>query len=146
MLRALLLTILLTATVIAQSPEKGPAQKDTEKNEATKDPIPYTTKSIARGKQFYLIHCVECHDQDGKGLGRRDFNGTPPADLTDPDAWFYGASAKAIFSSIREGTKSDMPPFKGRLQDEQVWHVVNFVRSLWPESKRPKLETVSDPR
>jgi mono/diheme cytochrome c family protein len=34
-----------------------------------------------------------------------------------------------------------MPPFKDKLQDEQIWHVVNFVRSLWPESRRPKLET-----
>ena len=101
-------------------------------------PIPYSQKSIARGKQFYLVNCVECHDQDGKGLNRRDFNSTVPADLTDPDAWLHGTSAVAIFASIREGTKQDMPPYKGKLQDEQIWHIVNFVRSLWPESKRPK--------
>ena len=102
-------------------------------------PLPYSRKSIARGRQFYLVNCVECHDQDGKGLNRRDFNSTVPADLTDPDAWLHGASAGAIFASIREGTKQDMPPYKGKLQDEQIWHIVNFVRSLWPESRRPKL-------
>jgi mono/diheme cytochrome c family protein len=32
-----------------------------------------------------------------------------------------------------------MPPYKGKLEDEQIWHIVNFVRSLWPEAKRPKL-------
>src|SRR5215472_147400 len=106
-----------------------------------KDPAPYTRKSIAQGKQFYLIHCVECHDQDGKGLGRRDFSGTPPADLTAPDEWLHGASAAEIFASIRDGTKEDMPPFKDKLRDEQIWDTVNFVRSLWPETKRPKLET-----
>jgi len=103
-------------------------------------PVANTRKSIAQGKQFYLTNCVECHDQDGKGLGRRDFSGTPPADLTNPDEWRHGTSSQAIFSSIRDGTKEDMPPFKGRLQDDQIWHVVNFVRSLWPEEKRPKLE------
>jgi len=103
-------------------------------------PLPYTRKSIARGRQFYLVHCVDCHDQDGKGLNRRDFNATAPADLTDPDAWQHGTSAEAIFKSIRDGTKQDMPPYRGKLQDEQVWHVVNFVRSLWPEAKRPKLK------
>ena len=103
-------------------------------------PLPNNRKSIARGKQFYLISCVECHDQDGKGLGRRDFNGTPPSDLTNPDVWLHGTSAEAIYSSIREGTKEDMPPFKGKLKDEQIRHIVNYVRSLWPEAKRPKLE------
>ena len=101
---------------------------------------PYTRKSIARGKQFYLTSCVECHDQDGKGLGRRDFSGTPPSDLTDPSVWLHGASPAAIFATIRDCTKEDMPPFKGKLKDADIWHIVNFVRSLWPEDKRPKLE------
>jgi mono/diheme cytochrome c family protein len=151
MLRLVAVVGLLMVGVIVQSPgTQGPGKdgprKDTEKGGAAKGPLAYTTKSIARGKQFYLIHCVECHDQDGKGLGRRDFNGTPPADLTNPDEWLHGTSADAIFSSVREGTKGDMPAYKDKLQDEQIWHVVNFIRSLWPESKRPKLETVADPK
>src|SRR5207245_1997056 len=77
---------------------------------AADGPLPYTRKSIARGKQFYLVNCVECHDQDGKGLNRRDFTSTVPADLTDPEAWLHGASAEAIFASIHDGTKQDMPP------------------------------------
>lgn len=133
----------LTVSIGAQSPGPNGTRKETAKDGPEKGPLPYTTKSIARGRQFYLVHCVECHDQDGKGLGRRDFNGTPPADLTDPDAWLYGTSAPAIFASTREGTKNDMPAFKDKMQDEQIWHVVNFLRSLWPESKRPKLETGS---
>src|SRR5215467_414471 len=105
----------------------------------TDGPQPYTRKSIARGRQFYLVNCVDCHDQDGKGLNRRDFNSTVPADLTDPDAWLHGTTAEGIFASIREGTRQDMPPYKGKIEDEQIWHIVNFVRSLWPEAKRPKL-------
>src|SRR5205085_1826500 len=151
MLRSMVLAGLLLAGVVFQGPvaqnsAKDTPRKDTEKSAAVKGPLPYTTKSIARGKQFYLIHCVECHDQDGKGLGRRDFNGTPPADLTNPDEWLHGTSAEAIFSSVREGTKADMPAYKDKLQDEQIWHVVNFIRSLWPEPRRPKLETVADPK
>ena len=110
---------------------------------AAEGPPAFTRKSIARGRQFYLTSCVECHDQDGKGLNRRDFNATAPADLTDPDAWKHGTSAAAIFASIRNGTKEDMPPFQGKLRDDDIWHVVNFVRSLWPEEKRPKLEEES---
>jgi len=151
MLRSMVLAGLLLAGFVshgpmAQSPEKDGSRKDSGKGATVKGPIPYSTKSIARGKQFYLVHCVECHDQDGKGLGRRDFNGTPPADLTNPDEWTHGTSAEAVFSSVREGTKNDMPGYKDKLQDEQIWHVVNFVRSLWPEARRPKLETVTDPK
>jgi len=134
------------ASVIAQGPGKDSPAKDAEKSEALKVPLAYTTKSIARGKQFYLLHCVECHDQDGRGLNRRDFNGTPPTDLTNPDDWAHGTSAEAVFSSIRNGTKNDMPAFKDKLKDEQIWHVVNFVRSFWPESKRPKVEAAADPK
>jgi mono/diheme cytochrome c family protein len=151
MLRLVAIASLVMASVIvprpeAQSPGKADSQKDSEKGKTPKGPLPYTTSSIGRGKQFYLLHCVDCHDQDGRGLGRRDFNGTPPADLTDPDAWLHGASPEAIFSSIRNGTKDDMPGYKDKLQDEQVWHVVNFVRSLWPEAKRPKVEAAASPK
>ena len=132
--RALLLACL--SLVVA-----APQNSKSTKAGAAKDPVPYTRKSIAQGKQFYLIHCVECHDQDGKGLGRRDFSGTAPADLTAPDEWLHGTSAADIFASIRTGTKEDMPPFKDKLRDEQIWDMVNFVRSLWPEAKRPKLDT-----
>lgn len=146
MLRLVVLACLLLPGVIAQGPAKGGPAKDSEKSGAVKGPFAYTTKSLARGKQLYLLHCVECHDQDGKGLNRRDFSGTPPTDLTDPGDWGHGTSPAAIFSSIHDGTKSDMPSFKEKLQDEQIWHMVNFVRSFWPESKRPKLETEDNPK
>lgn len=131
--------------MVQSAGQSGPA-KSAAKRPSGQGPLPYTLKSIARGKQFYLVHCVECHDQDGKGLGRRDFNGTPPADLTDPEAWEHGTAAEAIFLTVREGTPHDMPAFKDKLDDERIWHVVNFVRSLWPESKRPKLEAVAGPQ
>jgi mono/diheme cytochrome c family protein len=143
--RLKVLACLLAWSIAVHSSGEGTRKEDTRKKETAKPgPLAFTRKSIDRGKQFYLVNCVECHDQDGKGLGRRDFSGTPPSDLTDPGEWSHGTSAEAIFSSIREGTKNDMPPFKDKLQDEQIWHVVNFVRSLWPEGKRPKLETGSD--
>jgi len=132
MLRLSLVTFLLLVGVAQNSKHAKP--------DTAKDPPTFTRKSIAQGKQLYLIHCVECHDQDGKGLGRRDFSGTPPADLTAPDEWMHGTSAAEVFASIRTGTKEDMPPFKEKLRDEQIWDTVNFVRSLWPEAKRPKLE------
>jgi mono/diheme cytochrome c family protein len=144
MLRLVALAGLLITSVLVQNSPTSSPRKDTEKGSAARAPIPYTAKSVTQGKRFYFVYCVACHDQDGKGLGRRDFNGTQPADLTDPDAWSHGTSPEAVFSNIREGTKDDMPPFKDKLTEEQVWHVVNFVRSLWPEPRRPKVEASDD--
>jgi hypothetical protein len=31
-----------------------------------------------------------------------------------------------------------MPSFKTEVDDQQdIWHLVNFIRSLWPEAQRP---------
>ena len=105
-----------------------------------KVPPPYTRKSIERGQQVYLRNCIQCHDRDGRALSGRDFTSTPPADLTDPESWLHARTPEGIYASIREGTKEEMPAYKGKLPDEELWHMVNFVRSLWPEAMRPKLE------
>ncbi len=108
--------------------------------DSAKGPLPYTRKSIERGKNVYLRNCAACHDRDGKSYSGRDFTTTPPADLTDPDSWMHDKSPKGIFTSIREGTKEEMPPFKDKIKDEEIWEMVNFIRSIWPEAMRPKLE------
>jgi hypothetical protein len=34
-----------------------------------------------------------------------------------------------------------MPPYKNQIRKtEDLWHLVNFIRSLWPEAQRPKLQ------
>jgi mono/diheme cytochrome c family protein len=33
-----------------------------------------------------------------------------------------------------------MPPFKDQLKDGEIWDIVNFIRSIWPEAMRPKIE------
>src|SRR5271167_3505143 len=89
---------------------------------AAEGPAPFTRNSIAQGKPIYLIHCVNCHDEDGRGLNRRDFNSTAPADLTDPENFTHGTTPEAIFATIRNGTKEDMPAFHGKIPDEQIWN------------------------
>jgi len=61
-------------------------------------------------------------------------------DLTRPERWKYGQTDDQIFSNIRDGAGDNMPPF-GRLgpglKDMQIWDLVNFIRSIGPEAKRP---------
>jgi mono/diheme cytochrome c family protein len=103
-----------------------------------KSPVPYSKASIARGKILYARECTECHGADGKSQVDVIADAT---DLTKPEAWKSGTSEGEIFRSIRDGAGDAMPPFADKVsKEEDLWHMVNYVRSLWPDSARPKLE------
>jgi mono/diheme cytochrome c family protein len=99
------------------------------------NPVPYTPASIARGKTYFLQNCQSCHDEDGRA---RSAAVAIAADLTDPDRWKFGTSDAQLFKTIKNGAAEAMPPFGTDLKDEQIWDVVNFIRSIGPESKQPK--------
>jgi mono/diheme cytochrome c family protein len=59
-------------------------------------------------------------------------------DLTSPNLYKSGTSEGEIFHSIRDGAGDQMPAFKSQIASEtDIWNLVNFIRSLWPESQRP---------
>lgn len=106
--------------------------------EKLKSPIAYSRKSIARGRSIYIrATCQECHDLDGRALAGSDL--AEAADLTDPRSWKWGKTEGHIFAAIRDGTRGQMPGFKDKLDDERIWHLVNYVRSIGPRSDRPKI-------
>lgn len=110
------------------------SQEDAKK---LKSPVPYSKESIARGKILYRRDCTECHGLDGKSQVDVIANAT---DLTDPEYWASGISEGEVYRSIRDGAGDAMPPFKEKVsKDEDLWDMTNYVRSLWPESARPKL-------
>jgi len=103
-----------------------------------KSPVPFSKTSIARGKVLYARACTECHGADGKSQVDVIANAT---DLTNPKAWKSGTSEGEIFRSIRDGAGEAMPPFAEKVsKEEDLWHMVNYLRSLWPDAARPKLE------
>jgi mono/diheme cytochrome c family protein len=103
---------------------------------AADNPTRYSQESIARGKTLFLQNCQDCHGEDGKAQGSAI---AVAPDLTRPERWKYGQTDDRIFSNIRDGAGDNMPPF-GRLgpglTDPQIWDLVNFIRSIGPESKR----------
>ena len=99
------------------------------------NPFPHTTKSIQVGRQIYLKHCATCHDPKGKPVVPADPGAARPADLTQPKNWVHGMTDPEIFDTLMEGTE-EMAGFKDKLRDNEVWHVVHFVRSLWPREQR----------
>jgi cytochrome c oxidase cbb3-type subunit 3 len=99
------------------------------------NPIAYSPASVARGKSHFLQNCQSCHDEDGRA---RSAAVALAADLTDPARWKFGTADAQVFSTIKNGAGDNMPPFGGDLKDDQIWDIVNFIRSIGPEGNRPQ--------
>lgn len=125
--------------------ERADERLTREKAKKLKSPVPFNKSSIARGKILYARECTECHGADGKSLVDVIANAT---DLTDPKAWTSGTTEGEIFRSIRDGAGEAMPPFSEKFPKEKekdLWDLTNYLRSLWPESARPKLQEEKSP-
>lgn len=136
------IALCLLACVIGAELSRGQEVQDKtltrDEAKLLKSPVPYTKASIARGRVLYTNDCTGCHGADGKAQVDVIADAT---DLTDPKLWKSGVTEGEIFRSIRDGAGISMPPFKNQIRkSEDLWSLVNFIRSLWPEAQRPKLQ------
>ena len=122
--------------IAAQSGEDG--RYTAAEAKKLKSSIPYTKKSITLGRDLFLRNCTGCHGADGKAEVDVIAHAT---NLTTPDDFHSGTTEGEIFRSIRDGAGDTMPSFKTQLDSEQdIWNLVNYIRSLWPEAMRPQLQ------
>jgi cbb3-type cytochrome c oxidase subunit III len=115
------------AALAQQARPNGEAQK-------LKNPVPSDAESIEAGKKLYQRYCASCHGPQAKGDGGMALSGGTPSDLTD-ETWDHGSTDGEIFVAIRDGVSSDMLAYKEKLDEKQIWQLVNFIRSLGPKSK-----------
>jgi len=94
------------------------------------NPVPSSPESIAAGKQAFNRYCANCHGLNGEGSPGNDLTPEAP-DLTDK-VWKHGSTDGEIFSSIKNGVAPEfsMGAFGDQLKDEDIWRVVNYIRSL----------------
>ena len=119
----------------------APAKLTHDDAQRLKSPVANTKKSINRGRVIFMQNCTSCHGEDGKAEGSLVASAT---DLTLPQLYKSGSSEGEIFHSIRDGAGDQMPAFKSQLASEtDIWNLVNFIRSLWPESVRPAVQDES---
>ena len=96
------------------------------------NPVSATAESIAAGRALYAQNCVFCHGDTGKGDGPAAVNLTvKPSDLTNPA--LRPQSDGALFWKISEG-HSPMPANQRLLSTQDRWTVVNYLRTLTPQS------------
>ena len=99
------------------------------KFESMTNPIKGDKASIAYGKTLYNQHCKSCHGKEGYGDGSKAAQlDTPSGDFTTED--FQAQSDGSLFYKTIEG-RDDMPSFRKKIpEDEDVWSVVNFLKTL----------------
>lgn len=139
-IRFSIICLLLGASALVVPASHGSNTQTLSREDAQKlkSPAPYTKSSIARGRILFTNDCTGCHGNDGKAQVDVIADAT---DLTEPKLWKSGTTEGEIFRSIRDGAGISMPPYKNQIRkEEDLWHLVNFIRSLWPETQRPKLQ------
>ena len=97
--------------------------------QALENPVPSSSDSVATGRQRYVFMCRECHGNRGIGDGDMAHAGGNMPDFTD-DVWLHGPSDGEIFLVIRDGVTADMHPYSNRMNDEDIWHLVNYLKTL----------------
>lgn len=134
---AIVLCVLGVSFAAAQGTRSATAPRRGGNLEAAKikNPVPATEQSVAAGRRTYSRLCTRCHGVSGKGDGGGAGAGGQPADFTD-EIWEFGASDGEIFSVIHDGTSADMEGYGERLGETEIWELVNFLRSLGPQSRR----------
>jgi mono/diheme cytochrome c family protein len=97
--------------------------------QAGKSSVPATPDSIAAGKQTYLRRCASCHAATGEGGPGNDLIPAAPS-LVDEQVKVKTDSQ--VFNNIKNGIGPDfnMVAFKDTLKDDEIWNVVNYLRSI----------------
>jgi mono/diheme cytochrome c family protein len=98
---------------------------------APKNPVVLSEASSKAGQAIFGKYCGFCHGPEARGNGPLAPKGIHPPDLTD-DQWTHGSTDAEIFTVIQRGAgeSSEMRPFGTKLSDRDIWHVVNYLRSL----------------
>ena len=91
------------------------------------NPVKSTPESIAEGKKIYGFDCTQCHGASGDGKTDVSKDLKVP-DLTD-HALLKARTDGELFYILKNG-HGDMPPEGNRVKTEQLWDLVNYVRSL----------------
>jgi mono/diheme cytochrome c family protein len=116
--------LILSAALVAQpKPWVVPANSKSMKN-----PIAKSDGSTKAGLALYTKNCASCHGKAGLGDGvkarsLKDF----PGDFSKAD--FQNQTDGDHFYKTKTG-RGEMPKYEGKLSDDDIWNVVNYMRTL----------------
>ena len=95
------------------------------------DPVKPSPESLARAKTVYGMDCALCHGStgDGKGDVVADLK-LKMKDFSDPTV-LKARTDGELFYIIKNGDDAvKMPPEGPRAKDDELWALVNYLRTL----------------
>jgi hypothetical protein len=104
--------------------------------EGLKNPVPTNHESLARGAELFVRYCATCHGKSGGGDGRvagPPF-GTGPMGFVwpigGPSSMAKGLTDGHIYTTISMGSVNGRMPNYHRIEPEDRWNLVNYIRDL----------------
>lgn len=107
---------------------------------------PDNLSQVSVGKRLYDAHCASCHGArlEGQPDWRKKLpNGRMPAPPHDATGHTWHHTDLVLFGITKHGLlpgkyappnyNSDMPAFNGTLSDEEIWAVLAYIKSFWPQ-------------
>jgi len=103
---------------------------------------------VQRGQLIYRRFCSLCHGANLQGQpnwNKRKPDGKLPAPPHDATGHTWHHPDDVLFGTIKHGMvppyapdkyESDMPAWGTTLDDKDIWAVLAYIKSRWPEDKR----------
>ena len=100
----------------------------------------YDPEMIEIGQTLFRENCAICHGVDAQGTVKdwhlKDENGKMPPPPLNGTAHTWHHPLGGLMHTIRNGTLSiggSMPAWKDKLADEEIFSIVIWLTSLWPD-------------
>ena len=105
-------------------------------------------RNLENGYSNYQEYCASCHGVNLEGQANwrsRNQDGTLPAPPHDETGHTWHHETEMLFEYTKLGGQvtleavgvknftSGMPAFGDVLTDEQIWEVLSYIRSTWPQ-------------
>jgi mono/diheme cytochrome c family protein len=111
---------------------------------------------VALGADIYAAQCARCHGARLEGQPdwqERLPSGRLPAPPHDASGHTWHHPDEQLFKITKDGLgalvpgyETDMPAYKGVLSDREIWAVLAYIKSTWPEEIRARQERISAQR
>ena len=118
----ILLSLFIFSSVLFAHSWMAPKEAAQKKN-----PIPMNPASIQNGKGIFLQSCAYCHGE--KAGGRDSQTAGLKKDTPDLVQRLIDHTDGDFHWKIKNG-RGEMPAFNEELSDDDIWDVINFIKSL----------------
>ena len=93
------------------------------------NPVKPSAESLAKGKKLYAIDCAMCHGKDGDGKGDM------ASDIKNVTGFYQSRRTekphrRRTLLHNPEWQGRGMPPEGDRAKDDDIWNMVNYIRSF----------------